>query len=146
MNIFLKNNYLSAYKTYWRRYLRNDKRIHFRENLQIMVASECTSHNDCGILEWHLVPVIVFCCLLFLFLFLFFFGGGGIDQYVFVLPLLIFGGCVIISRNYLSFLGAWVVHPVFGGVNVQAICVCFVDFCMSFCPFSFGHCIVSFFD
>jgi hypothetical protein len=23
-----------------------------------------------------------------------------------------------------------------------ALCVCFVDRCLSFCPFSFGHCVV----
>jgi hypothetical protein len=37
---------------------------------------------------------------------------------LFALPLLIFGGCAIRSRNYLPFPGAWVVHAVFGGVNV----------------------------
>jgi hypothetical protein len=35
--------------------------------------------------------------------------------------------------------------PVFSGVHVTqslVLCVCFVDHCMSFCPFSFGHCVV----
>jgi len=36
-------------------------------------------------------------------------------------------------------------HPVLSGVRVTRSlvwCVCFVDRCLSFCPFSFGHCIV----
>ena len=35
--------------------------------------------------------------------------------------------------------------PVFSGVRVTrslALCVCFVDRCLSFCTFSFGHCVV----
>ena len=35
--------------------------------------------------------------------------------------------------------------PVFCGVRFTrylVLCVCFVDRCLSFCPFSFGHCIV----
>jgi hypothetical protein len=35
--------------------------------------------------------------------------------------------------------------PVFSGVRVTralVLCVCFVDRCLSFCPFSFGHCVV----
>jgi len=35
--------------------------------------------------------------------------------------------------------------PVFSGVCVTrslALCVCFVDRCLSFCTFSFGHCVV----
>jgi hypothetical protein len=38
--------------------------------------------------------------------------------------------------------------PVFSGVRVTrslVLCVCFVDRCLSFCPFSFGHCLF-FFD
>jgi hypothetical protein len=34
---------------------------------------------------------------------------------------------------------------IFSGVRVTrslVLCVCFVDRCLSFCPFSFGHCIV----
>ena len=34
---------------------------------------------------------------------------------------------------------------VFSGVRVTrslVLCVCFVDRCLSFCPFSFGHCVV----
>ena len=37
--------------------------------------------------------------------------------------------------------------PVFSGVRVTrslVLCVCFVDRCLSFCAFSFGHCIVCF--
>jgi hypothetical protein len=36
-------------------------------------------------------------------------------------------------------------HPVFIGVRVTrtlVICVYFADRCLSFCPFSFGHCVV----
>jgi hypothetical protein len=35
--------------------------------------------------------------------------------------------------------------PVFCGVRVTlslVLCVCFVDHCLSFCTFSFGHCVV----
>jgi hypothetical protein len=35
--------------------------------------------------------------------------------------------------------------PVFSGVRVTrslVLCVCFVDRYLSFCPFSFGHCVV----
>ena len=35
--------------------------------------------------------------------------------------------------------------PGFSGVRVSrsiVLCVCFVDRCLSFCPFSFGHCVV----
>ena len=37
--------------------------------------------------------------------------------------------------------------PVFSGVGVRVVrslvlCVCFVDRCLSFCTFSFGHCVV----
>ena len=34
--------------------------------------------------------------------------------------------------------------PVFNGVRVTrslVLCVCFVDRSLSFCPFSFGHCV-----
>jgi hypothetical protein len=37
------------------------------------------------------------------------------------------------------------VHPCFCGVRVArslVLCVCFVDRCLSFCTFSFGHCVV----
>ena len=36
--------------------------------------------------------------------------------------------------------------PVLSGVHVTraiVLCVCFVDHCLSFCTFSFGHCVVS---
>ena len=39
--------------------------------------------------------------------------------------------------------------PVFSGVCVTrslVLYICFVDRCLSFCPFSFGHCVVFFFD
>jgi hypothetical protein len=35
--------------------------------------------------------------------------------------------------------------PVFSGVQVTrslVLCVCFVDRCLTFCLFSFGHCVV----
>ena len=35
--------------------------------------------------------------------------------------------------------------PVFNGVRVTqslVLCICFVDRCLSFCTFSFGHCVV----
>ena len=39
------------------------------------------------------------------------------------------------------------VHPpmIFSGVYVTrslVLCVCFIDRCLSLCPFSFGHCAV----
>ena len=42
----------------------------------------------------------------------------------------------------------WIEHllfPVFNRVHVTpslVLCVCFVDHCLSFCPFSFYHCVV----
>ena len=41
--------------------------------------------------------------------------------------------------------GAPELTPGFSGVRVTrslVLCVCFVDPCLSFCPFSFGHCVV----
>jgi hypothetical protein len=41
--------------------------------------------------------------------------------------------------------GAHVFTPVFNGVRCTrslVLCVCFVDRCLSFCTFSFGHCVV----
>ena len=35
--------------------------------------------------------------------------------------------------------------PVFSGVRVTRSLVCFVDRCLSFCTFSFGHCVVCLF-
>ena len=35
--------------------------------------------------------------------------------------------------------------PVFSGIRITwslVLCVCFVDRCLSFCPFSFGHCVL----
>ena len=37
------------------------------------------------------------------------------------------------------------ITPGFSGVRVTrslVLCVCFVDRCLSFCTFSFGHCVV----
>ena len=45
----------------------------------------------------------------------------------------------------LPFRSTWVHRPVFSGVRVTrslVLCVCFVDRCLSFCTFSFGHCVV----
>ena len=37
----------------------------------------------------------------------------------------------------------WFTHRVFSGVTQSlALYVCFVDCCLSFCTFSFGHCVV----
>ena len=36
-------------------------------------------------------------------------------------------------------------YPVFSGVRITrslVLYVCFVDRCLSFCPFSFGHCVI----
>jgi hypothetical protein len=41
--------------------------------------------------------------------------------------------------------GAPEITPGFSGVRVTrslVLCVCFVDRCLSFCTFSFGHCVV----
>ena len=41
--------------------------------------------------------------------------------------------------------GAHEFTPVFSGVRITrslVLYVCFVDHCLSFCPFSFGHCVV----
>ena len=37
------------------------------------------------------------------------------------------------------------VHPSVSGIfdGVRVLCVCFVDRCLSFYHFSFGHCVVS---
>ena len=37
----------------------------------------------------------------------------------------------------------WFTHRVFSGVTQSLVLyVCFVDHCLSFCTFSFGHCVV----
>jgi hypothetical protein len=51
--------------------------------------------------------------------------------------------CVICVYHHMSS------PPVFSGVRVTpslVLYVCFVDRCLSFCTFSFGHCVVYFFD
>ena len=40
-----------------------------------------------------------------------------------------------------SFIGPHVVLKVFGGKLFLVLCVYFVDRCLSFCTFSFGHCV-----
>jgi hypothetical protein len=50
----------------------------------------------------------------------------------------------ILSRNCLPFRSTWV-HPGFSGVSVTrslVLYVCFVCHFLSFCTFSFGHCVV----
>ena len=47
-------------------------------------------------------------------------------------------------RNCLPFRSTWV-HSGFSGVRVAqslVLCVCFIYSCLSFCTFSFGHCVV----
>jgi hypothetical protein len=46
------------------------------------------------------------------------------------------------SSNCSPFRCTWVHPPVFSGIRVTrslVLCVWFVDRCLSFCPFSFGH-------
>ena len=41
------------------------------------------------------------------------------------------------------------IAPDFSGIRVTrslVLCVCFVNSCLSFCSFYFGHCVVFFFD
>jgi hypothetical protein len=55
-----------------------------------------------------------------------------------------FGGCHWLIRSCLPY-GAPEFTPVYSGVRVTqslALCVCFVDRRLSFCTFSFGHCVV----
>ena len=50
---------------------------------------------------------------------------------------------LLILPDHLSLL------PGFSGVRVTrslVLYVCFVDHCLSFCTFSFGHCVVFLFD
>jgi hypothetical protein len=50
----------------------------------------------------------------------------------------------LVEQELLPFRSTWV-HPCFSGVRVTqslVLCVCFVDRCLSFCTFSFGHCVV----
>jgi len=51
--------------------------------------------------------------------------------------------CIGAGTAYPS--GAPELTPIFDGVRVTrsvVLCVCFVDRCLSFCTFSFGHCVV----
>ena len=49
----------------------------------------------------------------------------------------------LVEQELLPFRRTWV-HPRFlvGFVLLDLLCVCFVDRCLSFCTFSFGHCVV----
>jgi hypothetical protein len=51
----------------------------------------------------------------------------------------------LVEQELLTLLEHLSSPPVFSRVRVTrslALCVCFVDRCLSFCPFSFGHCVV----
>ena len=51
----------------------------------------------------------------------------------------------IVEQELLTLLEHLSPPPVFSGVRVTrslVLCVCFVDLCLSFCTFSFGHCVV----
>jgi hypothetical protein len=61
-------------------------------------------------------------------------------QHILILTDAISGAC----RNCLPFRSTWV-HPGFSGVRVTrslVLYLCFVDRCLSFCTFSFGHCVI----
>jgi hypothetical protein len=51
----------------------------------------------------------------------------------------------LVEHELLTLLEHLSSPTVFSGVRVTrslALCVCIVDRCLSFCPFSFGHCVV----
>ena len=51
----------------------------------------------------------------------------------------------LVEQDLLTLLEHLSLPPVFSGVRViryLVLCVCFVDRCLSFCPFSFDHCAV----
>jgi len=57
------------------------------------------------------------------------------DMYIYI---------ILWSRHWFSLPEHPSSPPVFCGVCVArslVLCVCFVDRCLSFCPFSFGHCV-----
>ena len=50
----------------------------------------------------------------------------------------------LVEQELLTLLEHLSSSPVFSGVRVTrslVLCVCFVDHCLSFCTFSFGHCV-----
>jgi hypothetical protein len=52
----------------------------------------------------------------------------------------------LVKQELLTLPGHLSSSPIFGGVRVTrsfVLCVCFVDSCLSFCSFSFGHYVVS---
>ena len=57
-----------------------------------------------------------------------------------------FGHCVVFFFSiYRLWLSLWYLQTLFSGVRVSwslVLCVCFVDRCLSFCPFSIGHNVV----
>jgi hypothetical protein len=62
-----------------------------------------------------------------------------INFFIIILPALSVDGRKFTLPGHLSS------PPVFSRVRVTrslVLCVCFVDRCLSFCPFSFGHCVV----
>ena len=51
----------------------------------------------------------------------------------------------LMEQELLTLPEHFISPPVFSGVPVTrslVLCVCFVDRCLSFCSFSFGHCVV----
>ena len=51
----------------------------------------------------------------------------------------------LVEQELLTFSEHLSSSPVFSGVRVTrslVLCICFVDRCLSFCTFSFGHCVV----
>jgi hypothetical protein len=51
----------------------------------------------------------------------------------------------LVEQELLTFAGHLSSLPVFSGVRVTrslVLCICFVDRCLSFCTFSFCHCVV----
>ena len=51
----------------------------------------------------------------------------------------------LVEQELLTLPGYLSLLPVCSGFRVTrslVLCVCFVDRCLSFCPFSFGHCVV----
>ena len=50
----------------------------------------------------------------------------------------------LVEQELLTFLWDLSSPPSFSGIRVTrslVVCVCFVDSCLSLCPFSFGHCV-----
>jgi hypothetical protein len=53
-------------------------------------------------------------------------------------------GMQLVEQELFTFLGHLSSPPGFSGIRVTrslVVCACFVDRCLSLCPFSFGHCV-----